>query len=309
MPVLSPLEICVFLLLLAASAWGFWLRFGRVIGKIRQAKPDPDFRLEPVAGRIGEFLSEVMLESKVIRQRPWPGIAHAFVFWGFCVFALVTLNHLAAGIGLAFLAPQSGFGRFYFCFAGVFAVAVSVSITGLAVRRFLLRPRWLGQQVSVESGIIALLIFLLMATYLATFWAGDQKWLWWAHTLALLIFLPLIPHTKHLHLVLSPLTVFLSRGGFSRIPPLVGDEDFGLDTGKDLTRIAALQAYSCVECGRCTEHCPAANTGKVLDPKEIALGVRRYLNEFGAQSTEPLLGQHLSQVRVRFNNQLDVLPQ
>ena len=113
--------------------------------------------------------------------------------------------------------------------------------------------------------------------------------------MALLIFLPLIPHTKHLHLVLSPVTVFLSRGGFAKIPPLAGDDDFGLDTGKDLTQIVALQAYSCVECGRCTEHCPANNTGKILDPKEIALGVRGYLNEFGAASEEPLFGKYLSQ--------------
>ena len=105
--------------------------------------------------------------------------------------------------------------------------------------------------------------------------------LWWTHTLCLLVFLPLIPHTKHLHLVLSPVTVFLSRGGFSKIPPLTGDEDFGLVAGKDLTQLVSLQAYSCVECGRCTEHCPAANTGKVLNPKEIILGVRSYLNELG----------------------------
>ncbi len=140
---------------------------------------------------------------------------------------------------------------------------------------------------------------VLMITYLAGYWMDDAgpaaKALWWAHTVALLVFLPLIPHTKHLHLVLSPVTVFLSRGGFSRIPPLSGDEDFGLDTGKDLTRIVALQVYSCVECGRCTEHCPAANTGKVLDPKKIALGVRGYLNQFGPSSEEPLLGMHLSQ--------------
>ena len=149
--------------------------------------------------------------------------------------------------------------------------------------------------MSIESGVIALLIFTLMITYLAAFWSGDTKSLWWTHTLALLVFLPLIPHTKHLHLVLSPVAIFFSRGGFSRIPPLSGDQDFGLDTGQDLTRIVALQAYSCVECGRCTEHCPAYNTGKVLNPKEIALGVRGYLNEFAAGSSEPLLGKHLSQ--------------
>ncbi len=118
---------------------------------------------------------------------------------------------------------------------------------------------------------------------------------WWLHTLALLAFLPLIPHTKHLHLALSPVTVFLRRQGFSRIPPLEGDEDFGLDTGKDVTRMDALQAFTCVECGRCTEHCPAYNTGKVLNPKEIVLGVRRYLNEFGTGGEAPLLGRHIDE--------------
>ncbi len=115
------------------------------------------------------------------------------------------------------------------------------------------------------------------------------------HTLALFAFLPLIPHTKHLHLLLSPVTVFLSRGGFSRIPPLSGDEDFGLVAGKDVTRLNALQAYSCVECGRCTEHCPASNTGKALNPKLIALGMRDYLNQYGVTSETPIVGATISQ--------------
>ena len=177
-------------------------------------------------------------------------------------------------------------------------MAVAVSIAGLFVRRFVVRPVWLGK-VAPESGFIAFLIFTLMVTYLAGLWMDEEslagQGVWWLHTLALLVFLPLIPHTKHLHLVLSPATVFLKRQGFSRIPPLSGDEDFGLDTGKDVTRIDALQAFSCVECGRCTEHCPAANTGKVLNPKEIILGLRNYLNEFGPGNEAPLLGKHISE--------------
>jgi Fe-S oxidoreductase len=299
MPAPSLVEIAIFLVLLAASAYGFWWRFGKVVRIIRAAKPDPGFSLQPLFNRIWDFFVEVLLQKKVIEQRPLPGIAHAFVFWGFCMFTLVTLNHFATGVGYPFLSRDGWFGRVYFAWAGVFALCVAVSILGLFVRRFFVRPRWLfrketGGNLSWESGFIAFLIFNLMITYLATFWY-DTKLVWWAHTLTLLIFMPLIPHTKHLHLVLSPATVFLSRGGFSQIPPLVGDEDFGLDTGKDLTKIVALQAYSCVECGRCTEHCPAYNTGKVLNPKEIALGVRSYLNEFGPTSEEPLLGKFISQ--------------
>jgi Fe-S oxidoreductase len=295
-------ERILFVALMIASGAAFWRRLALVVHKILQSKKDPDFHLATIGNRVAEFTWEVLCQAKVIRERPLPGIAHAFVFWGLCAFALVTLNHIAAGFGIGFLDPRGSFSRFYFYLAAVFAVACAVSILGLFVRRFFVRPRWLGKKLSYESGVIALLIFALMATYLASFLVPEAgpaaRALWWAHTLALLIFLPIIPHTKHLHLLLSPATVFLSRGGFSQIPPLAGDEDFGLVTGKDFTRLVSLQAYSCVECGRCTEHCPAANTGKLLNPKEIILGVRAYLNDLGPASDEPALGKYNSQEAV-----------
>ena len=286
----------VLLIAIFVSVYLFSRKFGRALRIIRECKPDADFQLRPIGPRIRKVLWEVGAQGLVIAQHPLPGLAHAFVFWGFCVFALVTINHFATAFGAGFLSHE-GPSRFYFLIAGVFAVAVAISIAGLAFRRFVIRPKWL-EPLSPESGLIAFLIFALMVTYLATFWVREGTtagWvLWWAHTLVLLVFLPLIPSTKHMHLVLSPVTVFLKRPGFSQIPPLVGDEDFGLVTGKDVTQIDALQAYSCVECGRCTEHCPANNTGKILNPKEIILGTRQYLNEFGPKSSEPLLGKHLS---------------
>jgi Fe-S oxidoreductase len=291
----SWLEVNLFLLILAASFYFFWLRLGPILSTIRRARPEPGLTLPPLARRLRHWFFEVALQSKVIRERPLAGLAHAFVFWGFCAFALVSLDHLAAGLGMDVLPDRSLPGRFYYTFAAVFAVLVFVSITALAIRRFCLRPWYFGK-VSPESGLIAFLIALLMATYLVDYCelvrngTAAGRLLWWIHTLALLTFLPLIPNTKHLHLLLSPFTVFLRRDGFSPIPPLAGDEDFGLVSGKDITATAALQAYSCVECGRCTEHCPAANTGKELNPKEVVLGFRRYLNENGLDSEEPCLG-------------------
>lgn len=289
------------LILIAASAFLFWKRFGLVVSRIRGARIDPDFRLAPLGRRLWTFFSEVLCQAKVIRERPLPGLAHAFVFWGFCAFALVTLNHIAAGLGLRFVEQRSAFGAFYFWFAFAFAVCCAVSIAALAFRRFVIRPKTLGP-LSRESGVIALLIFLLMVTYMPMWWVSENSpaahVLWWVHTLTILAFLPLIPHTKHLHLILSPLTIFLERQGFSHIPPLSGDEDFGMVAGKDITQIAALQAYSCVECGRCTEHCPANNTGKELNPKLIALGLRNYLNEHGNQDETPLLEASISQAAI-----------
>ena len=289
----SAMEIALLLACIVLSGGLFFYRFGPILRTVLRSKKDADFSLHPLGRRVWDFFWEVLCQAKVIRQRPAPGIAHAFVFWGFLAFALVSLNHFAVGLTIGFLPPASLIGHFYFWFAAAWALLVAVSISALFIRRFFVRPVWLGKKVSYESGFISFLIFLLMVTYLGAFFAPEGsltlKALWWTHTLSLLIFLPLIPHTKHLHLVLSPLTVFLKRDGFSKIPPLVDDEDFGLVAGKDVTQLIALQAYSCVECGRCTEHCPAATTGKVLNPKEIILGTRTYLNTFGPNSDSPLL--------------------
>jgi len=304
-------EKLIFALLIVVSLALFWRRFGPIVRRILASRKDPGFHLDHFARRAWDFFAEVICQAKVIRQRPLPGLAHALVFWGFCAFALVTLNHCAVGFGGGFLDPAGFFGRFYFYFAALFAAACAVGIFGLFVRRFFVRPRWLGNKVSYESGVIAGLIFLLMVTYLAAFFTTGNtvtaQALWWVHTLTLLVFLPIIPHTKHLHLVLSPATIFLSRGGFSKIPPLEGDEDFGLVAGKDITQLVSLQAYSCVECGRCSEHCPATNTGKELNPKEVILGMRGYLNHSGPAAEDPILdgeiqdgsyGNHVSQKAV-----------
>jgi Fe-S oxidoreductase len=298
MPFPSWVEISILLILLGASAFLFWRRINPIARTILQSKPEPGFKVAPYWPRIRKFGWEVLLQAKVIRERPLPGVAHALVFWGFLCFGLITLDHLLRGFDLKLLEREAGFGFFYSATAAVFAALVVVSMIGLAIRRFVLRPRWLGR-VSRESALITALILILMLSYLAEF-AGllpygtlGGRISWWAHTMALLVFLPLLPQTKHLHLLLSPITIFLARDGFSRIPPLEGDEDFGIQTGKDVTNIVALQAFSCVECGRCTEHCPANNTGKLLNPKSIIVGVRQYLRDHGPDSSEPIVGKYV----------------
>lgn len=289
------------LVLICCSLALFWVRFRHVLTRILNAKAAGEFRLAALPKRLWIFTAEVIGQSKVIRERPLPGVAHAFVFWSFCAFAIVTLNHIATGFGVPFLERVHGLGTVYHPFAFLFAAACSVSIAGLAFRRLVLRPSWLGA-VSYESGFIALLIFILMVTYMPGVWidesSGVGTWLWWTHTIALLVFLPLIPHTKHLHLILSPVAILTKREGFSAIPALSGDEDFGLVAGQDITQLTALQAYSCVECGRCTEHCPANNTGKELNPKLIALGLRDYLNDLGNSNEKPILEATVSKTAI-----------
>jgi len=94
-------ERLLFAALAATSGVLFWRRFGPIIKKILHSRKDPGFRLFPIARRVWDFVWEVLCQAKVIRERPLPGLAHALIFWGFCAFALVTLNHAAVAFGLA----------------------------------------------------------------------------------------------------------------------------------------------------------------------------------------------------------------
>ena len=94
----------------------------------------------------------------------------------------------------------------------------------------------------------------------------------------ILAFLALIPASKHFHLVLSPITVFLRSLELGNVPNLDFEkEEVGLETVKDLGSKTVLDALTCVECGRCQVNCPAWGAGKELNPKTIILQTQQAL--------------------------------
>jgi Fe-S oxidoreductase len=116
--------------------------------------------------------------------------------------------------------------------------------------------------------------------------------------LVILAFLALIPASKHFHLVLSPVTVFLKSPELGNLPNLDFEkEQVGLETVKDLGSKMALDAFTCVECGRCQVNCPAWGAGKALNPKTIILQTQDALlagereKKLGAIYSEEVLWQ------------------
>jgi len=72
--------------------------------------------------------------------------------------------------------------------------------------------------------------------------------------------------------VLSPITVFLKSPELGNLPNLDFEkEQVGLETVKDLGSKIVLDAFTCVECGRCQVNCPAWAAGKELNPKTVIL--------------------------------------
>ena len=239
------------------------------------------FSTDDVPARMWRFVTDVVLQRRTIKDRPIAGLAHALVFWGFVAFGGYTAIEFLDGLGIVNLTDTAAFGV-YRVVLTPFAVAVLGGIVLLLVRRGIVRPATLGTHVSIESIVIGLFITTLMVTFLLT-WRLDATSLagranWWVHAVVILAFLALIPASKHLHLLLSPVTVFLKSNELGNVPNLDFEkEQVGLETVKDLGSKSVLDALTCVECGRCQENCPAQAAGKALNPKTIILQTQQAL--------------------------------
>lgn len=106
---------------------------------------------------------------------------------------------------------------------------------------------------------------------------------WWIHCLILFGFSAFIPFSKHQHFIwVWPNMLFRSLKPSGRIRPMEFDENaesFGAKMPKDLSWKQILDGITCVECGRCTEQCPATNTGKPLDPRKIMKHIKLGFHE------------------------------
>lgn len=117
---------------------------------------------------------------------------------------------------------------------------------------------------------------------------------WWAHILGILAFLNYLYYSKHLHILLAfPNTFYAQltpKGQFASNEVVTKEvramlsmqqpntaqeiERFGAKDVTDLNWLQLMNAYSCTECGRCTEACPANQTGKLLSPRKIMMDTR-----------------------------------
>jgi Fe-S oxidoreductase len=272
------LSRAIFIALCVGSVWLFLKTLNRRIFSV--FPKHGDLPHDNIPKRLWRVFVEVVLQYRVVRDRPIVGILHALVVWGFLAFAWVSAQHLL--LGLRGLEKATETRNWYGTFVAVWALAVLVAMIGLSYRRFVLRPKPLGK-LSITSGIVAFLISALMATYLLgwrVFPVGSMSWKmnWWIHTCTFLVLLDVIPLSKHLHLLLAPVTIFLRSDTTSTMRPLrEGGDDLGIIHFPDFGRKDVLDLNACVECGRCTQFCPANLVGGSLNPKEIILDAQKGL--------------------------------
>lgn len=145
----------------------------------------------------------------------------------------------------------------------------------------------------MASGIATVFSFLSPTAAAAIFFVA-----WWIHLLTLLTFLVYVPQSKHAHLIAGPVNTYMMR--FDRrgkLAPIdfealeeIEDEDemptLGVGKITDFTQLQMIDLYACVECGRCTNMCPATGTGKMLSPMDLITKLRDNLTNTGALTTK-----------------------
>ncbi|MCX5742974.1 MAG: (Fe-S)-binding protein [Proteobacteria bacterium] len=238
---------------------------------------------------------------------------HLFIFWGFLVITIATADLIVSGVvpGLSLkLLPELLYGPIFLAI-DVMNLVVLLMICWSIIRRTIVKPSLIPW--TLDAGLILGAIGSLMITHFlfhgyhiaAEITAGHAApWFmpiaglvgkalapidleaaargttlgYWAHVLIVLTFLNYLPYSKHIHL-LGALPNIFARNRSERLMDLpkidLEDENqWGVKKFEQFSWKSLLDTYACTECARCSNYCPAYNTGKNLSPMQLVHDIR-----------------------------------
>lgn len=309
---------------------------------IRLGQPDP--RLSSIGKRILDLIIYGFIQKRQPRYF-WAGLIHIMIFWGFVILGLRSVDLVTQGLGLPILRPlmHSGFGPFYNTLKDIFELIVlAACIWGILRRALIKHERYEGSHTFEAYFVLCLISFLMItdmfyegsalvldlsgeawlpASHLATwvlsgstprFLKCTHAWSYWLHILTFFFFLNFLPLGKHFHIITALPNVFLRKLSKGSLKPAkwgVEDieelESLGVEKFEDFTWKHILDFYTCTECGRCSDNCPANAVGRPLSPKMFTLKLRdhgyqkipihRRRNEGNGKSKDaPMIGDLIS---------------
>ena len=320
------LNTTIFLIVLAVAllffGWSCWRRFRLVtLGK-------PENRFSHPARRTWNMLFYAFGQRRVI-SRPF-GLNHFVLFWSFMVLFIANTEFLLHGLFPDYISlsrlPDGGYYSLAFIFDLVSILALLAVVTAV-IRRIAFAPPHIGglsRDAVTILGMVAILMiaffglhaseiaqggeeaaaYMPMSNFVAsTFMSGASaaslsgaaSVFWWVHAIVLLGFLNYLPYSKHMHILTAiPSCFFKSLTKVTTQPreEFQKGNAFGVGQVSQFSWKGLFDSYSCTECGRCSDVCPATATGKPLDPRLVIHDIKANLLRNGPLITrqkEPVL--------------------
>ncbi|MGG4493255.1 heterodisulfide reductase-related iron-sulfur binding cluster [Brevibacillus reuszeri] len=280
----------------------------------------PDVK-DDFGARINLMLDNVIFHKKLLKDKK-SGVMHVVMFYGFILLQFGAIELVIKGLSNGFELPFGSAHKYFSVMQEITTFLILAAVGYAFYRRYIEKLGRLKR--GFKSGIVLLLISSLMATVLLSL-AFEQIWLgheasgfapisslfamlfsalgvgttaaavlfyvfWWLHLIILLGFAVYVPQSKHAHLLFAPVNVWFKKldppGKLSSINfEDETQEVFGVGKIEDFTQTQLIDLYACVECGRCTNMCPASGTGKMLSPMDLITKMRDHLTEKGAAVT------------------------
>ena len=260
------------------------------------------------------------------------GLNHSVLFWCFLILFIANAEFLLNGLFPAYISlsrlPDGAYHVLIFIFDLVSVIAL-LTVCVAIVRRLAFPPSYIEAR-SPDAFIILGLVALLMIAFLgmhaseiaygkeaayrpvsnfiaAAFLSGVSaeklmvaaRYLWWLHAIVLLGFLNYLPYSKHIHILTAIPNVFFRNLAGVNIPPreeFKAGNTWGVGQVNGFTWKGLFDSYSCTECGRCSDVCPATFTGKPLNPRLVIHDIKVNLLKNGPLLTRgqniklPLIG-------------------
>lgn len=297
-----------FLIIFIGAGLFFAKNVSRLISWLKLGKADN--RFDNIGARIKQTLIVAIGQKKILRDKR-AGPIHAGIFWGFLILLFSAANSVLTGFGLVNIFNYLGpIYSVITILTDVFIGLIMLAVSGALYRRYIQKIERLpkNKEEKIEAFAILLTIFFIvtsllfenasmivmgthpswainpLASALSTIISSSAAPIlynigWWAHIILILAFMNFLPYSKHLHVLTSVLNVFFSPlGPVNRLERIDFEDEtietYGIVDIPDLSWKSILDGYTCTHCGRCTSVCPANQTGKILDPREIIIQVR-----------------------------------
>lgn len=273
-----------------------------------------------VKARLEKIWVNVFGQKKLLKDKK-SGAIHVMFFYGFILVQFGAIDFIWKGIAPGSHLPLGPLYPGFTFFQEIVTLVILVAVVWAFYRRYI--EKLVRLKRGFKSGLVlifigGLMLSVLLGNGMGIIWHGeDPSWTepvasligmalsgigataatvifyiaWWIHLIFLLSFLVYVPQGKHMHLIAGPANVYfngLDKPGKLRKIDFEDEsqESFGVGKIEDFTQLQMIDFYACVECGRCTNMCPATGTGKMLSPMDLILKMRDHLTHYGAAVTQ-----------------------